>query len=312
LRRFLTGEQPSKTADAVASRIQGPNGRTLEFWDQTKRALDRRIEEALATNPPDGETARELGRLRNKLVESLDEAVPSYEGARGHAMKLFNTSDAVAAGEKFASPRAAYHNEDVRKALADMTPQELEGFRTGVKSHMWNRLHEFRDNKNDAAEFLNSDATRERMEMALGSDWKNEFQKFIDVERRMRYGLQTQTGGSHTTPLAERAKAMRTPLGASPDLEPTLRKTLGGWFERMRTENIDRSAVRRANEIARRMASDDPNALFEPTAPLPAPVTNGLSRFAVPVMSSFNSPRVGNRPKSEREWQKIRRQQGGR
>lgn len=311
LREFLSGSRPSQASDAVKARIEGPGGKTLEFWDQTKRSLDRRIEDALASNPPNGELAWELGRIRDKLVESLDEAVPSYAKARGKAMNLFQTTDAVAAGEKFASPAANYHNDEVQKALADMTPKQLEGFRTGVLSRMWNRLDELRDNRDAAAEFLNSDATRTRLEMALGSDWSEKFQRFVDVERRMRYGLRTQTTGSHTTPLAERVKEMRTPLGAGPNLEPTFKKTAAGWFERMKTENLDNAARERANEIARRLSSSDPRELFAPAAPISAPVTNALTRFALP-QSAVQTPRVDNRPKSEREWRKLRSQQMGR
>ena len=162
--------------------LQGPQGPTLQFWDQVGREL-RDQHRTLQRTGAD-EAARDIGNLRRSLMSELDAAVPSFRQARGVAAQFFRADDALEAGENFAkatgqSPHGA------RAAIAQMSPAEQGLFREGFVSRLVQRAEETGDRRNILSRLASSPSERERLEVALGPQRAREFEAFMYIERVM-------------------------------------------------------------------------------------------------------------------------------
>lgn len=172
----------------------GPNGPTLEYFDNVKRALDDTVDSLMRSG--ERAAATDASDIRTQLVNALDLAVPSYKEARGVAATIFKASDALEAGEKFATEK--FNNDVVRGALGKMTANERTMFREGYASKLSAMIDEATDRSNVITRFFNSPAARERVEIALGPNAARQLETFKRVETimdRMRGAVQ----GNSTT-----------------------------------------------------------------------------------------------------------------
>lgn len=176
----------SKVAVGRASNPLSANGTpTLEFWDQVKRTLDSKIN--VAKRAGDNELAGDLSAVRSRIIDAADKAtidpktgVSAYQTARGVASEFFKASDAVEAGEKFFS--SAMKNNDARKAIMRMGPEEKAMFAEGYASALYNKIKEMPDNRNIVNSLFNNPASRERIEMALGKPAAQKMETFLHTE----------------------------------------------------------------------------------------------------------------------------------
>ena len=139
----------------------------LQFWDQVKRNLDR-----VGT--------REAQQAARVLRDHLDQLVPAYGAARSGAAQAFGARDALEAGDAFVTSRMG--NDEARRALAQMSAAERELFAEGFADSLVRRVQEVRDRQNVVTSIFGSQAARDRVRIALGSDRADQLEAFLRVE----------------------------------------------------------------------------------------------------------------------------------
>jgi hypothetical protein len=262
--------QAANTAmeDAAASgmartQVSGPNGYTLEFWDQVKRYLDDRVRN-LSKDRFTAEAARVDG-IRKKLVAELDNVVPAYEEARGVAAGIFDATDALNAGEKFVASKLS--NEAARFALHQMSPQEQNLFRQGYVGRLIEHVRELGDRRTLVSVIGQSPGARERLEIALGPDGAHQLEAFLQNERMMDFVRGAVTGNSTTARQIRDMMLASSVGGAITSFDP---HNPSQWIVGILTGALTKYGktrintfldARLANEIADRLVSRDPTVM---------------------------------------------------
>src|SRR3569832_596180 len=258
----------SKTAAGRAAHPLSDNGTpTLEFWDQVKRTLDSKIN--VANRAGDRETAGDLSAIRSKIVQAADAAttdpktgVSAYETARGVSAEIFKASNAIEAGEKFLS--STLKNNEARKALMRMGPEERTLFAEGYASALSQKIGEVGDRRNIVNAIFQNPASRERIEIALGKDAAKRMEMFLHVENTMD-GVRRAMGNSTTArQLAEMGLAGSGYGLATNDFSPTslLTGALLWKGARMAGDKALNLANRKtAEKVAELLMSNDPSSL---------------------------------------------------
>lgn len=169
---------------------------TLQFWDAVKENLDDVIGEAQRAGRK-REASRALD-IKHKLVDYLDDAVPSYKKARQGAAGFFDAEDALTAGENFVSSKLK--NAEALEALNKMKPVERQLFAEGFATKLIANLREAGDRRSVLnSAFLKSPAARERIQMALGKRAASEVEAMMRIENIMDLGRKQLMGNSTTT-----------------------------------------------------------------------------------------------------------------
>lgn len=187
------GALKNRAAAGTTTGARGPNGFTLEYWDQVKRHLDDRISTLKRQGAKSA--AMDLDELRRPLVAELDRMVPSYAGARGTAQTFFKANDALEAGEKFVTG-----NWDVRAAraaLGKMSAEERDLFGEGFADKFINTVRKTSDSRNILNAINASPAARERFTVALGPNRARALESFLRIEGIMDLGRKSM--GNSTT-----------------------------------------------------------------------------------------------------------------
>lgn len=151
---------------------------TLQFWDQVKRNLDSEI--GIAKRGGDDTYFGDLTALKNKLVATLDGAVPEYQTARQGAASFFGADDAIEAGKAFLNNRKAI--PEARAAYGKFSPAEKAGFATGFASEIIDKIKSVRDRSNVIDQVFKSQAAREQMELVFGAQKARQIEAYVRVE----------------------------------------------------------------------------------------------------------------------------------
>lgn len=188
------------TTDAAGNvtLAQDANGTTatpsLQFWDHVKRALDDKIGAAKRAGANDD--VRLLSGLKENLVNKLDTAIPEYADARLGAFKLFQSDNALEAGEKFLGMSDVAKIDAVKSSLGKMTPEQRDFFAQGLASQIVQKAQNANERSN-IVRLFNSPETREKMQLGLGTQRANEIEAFLYREGLMDR-LRTSLGNSTT------------------------------------------------------------------------------------------------------------------
>lgn len=174
---------------------QGPQGPTLEFWDQVSREL--RDQYTTLSRQGANEAAADIQGVRRRLLDELDAAVPEFRQARGVAAQYFRADDALEAGENFASARGNFTPHDARRALGNMSEAEQEAFREGFISRLVDNIERTGDRRNILGRLAESPRAREHIEVALGPNRARELEAFLYLEQLK--DLPRQAMGNSTT-----------------------------------------------------------------------------------------------------------------
>jgi hypothetical protein len=172
---------------------QGPQGPTLQYWDQVARELKDQFTSLSRSGAK--EAAADVQALRRNLLDELDAAVPEYRQARGVAAEYFKADDAIEAGENFVTGRFTLN--DAAKALKRMSTAEQEGFREGFVSKLISDVERVGDRRNVLGRIASSPDARKRIEVALGPNRAREMEAFLYLEQLM--DLPRQAMGNSTT-----------------------------------------------------------------------------------------------------------------
>jgi hypothetical protein len=166
---------------------------TLEFWDKVKINLDRQIE---ALNPNQRSEIADLTALKQKLVGTLDGAVPEYRAARQGAAAFFGADDALEAGRKFAlQPR---NLPEAMKAFAAMSDVDKKAFRIGAASSAVDKLKAGNDSFAVVKSTFGNQAAREFWQAVLGPSKAAQLESYVKVQAIMDASKRAIQGGSHT------------------------------------------------------------------------------------------------------------------
>ena len=257
---------------------------SLTFWDKVKQNIDDKI--GVAQRAGELGKARELTKIKHRLVEGLDNAVPEYSVARGEAARLFGTADAVKQGQEFASKKGRYRTDDVRKVVAKMNDEERYAFQQGYLSRLRQEITEIPETHNLSKRILATAAEKERARIALGDDVADQLEQFLGVENRMAKSLAAVEGNSKTARYLQDILRVGVPsaggatagflagnvpgavLGA---LIPVLGKKGLDKFLHARRENV-------ATELAKLLASQD-TGVIRNVQQAPKSATSNLSRI---------------------------------
>lgn len=183
------------TQGGQGDRWYSPNGTpTLEFWDLVKRQVDQEIN--VARRAGRNVDVSELTAIKNRLVSSLDAAVPSYQIARGTAHGFFQAENALEAGQNYVMQNFA--NREVRQQLARMTPEERRLFQDGFVDRFIQTLERTGDRRSILNQIGQTPAAREKLEIALGPQRANELEAGLRVEGIMDLARQAVQGNSTT------------------------------------------------------------------------------------------------------------------
>lgn len=169
-------------SDGVWRVVQKANGTfavpNLKFWDQVKRNLDGMI--GVAQRGGDNTEVAILTQIKNKLVSSLDDAVPQYRAARQGAASFFGAEDALEAGKKFATqPRNV---PEARQAFASFNSAEKQAFQTGYASELIDRIRSTRDRVNVINQVFGNQSSREMAELVFGPAKARQLEAYVRVE----------------------------------------------------------------------------------------------------------------------------------
>jgi hypothetical protein len=274
--------EDSKAAGMLRTSMSTPTGYTLEFWDQVKRVLDDKVRNL--SKDRFTEEATRVDRIRSSLVKELDVAVPSYAHARGVAHGIFKATDALDAGEQFVTSKLG--NEEARRGLALMTPQEQDLFRQGFVGRYVSQIHEVGDRRNVLNTIAQSGAARERLEIALGPEGARDLEAFLRHENMMDF-VRGAVGGNSTT--ARQLMELGLASGAGglvTSFDPHnpaswIAGILTGFFTRRLARSMNAAIdTRLATEIADRLTSRDPTVYRRGLAQLAEPkVLEQLRKF---------------------------------
>lgn len=227
----------------------------LQFWDIVKRNLDSQI--GTLQRGGDKSRASELIGLKNRLTGILDETVPTYKAARQGAAAAFGAEDALQAGETFVT--SSMDNAAASRALGKMSSAERDLFREGFASTLINRVRELRDNRDVVKAVFGSPASRERINIALGSKQAKELEAFIKGEEMMdRLRVAVQGNSTTARQLAELGLAGGAATiagGGNPFDMKALATGALVYGLRRGSAKIDSRVARRVGEM---LASDDP------------------------------------------------------
>jgi hypothetical protein len=165
---------------------------TLEFWDKVKIGIDRQIQ---ALSPSERSRIADLTALKQKLVGTLDSAVPEYRTARQGAMAFFGAEDAMDAGRQFAlQPR---NLPEAKAAIAKMSPADRKAFEIGAASSAIDLLKS-KDTFASVKQAFGSPASREFWQATLGAPRAAQLESFIKVQAIQQASKEAVQGGSHT------------------------------------------------------------------------------------------------------------------
>ena len=166
----------------------------LEFWDNVKQAMDDKIGSLKRA----GDSSwGDLNRVKNKLVQSLDNTVPEYSKAREGAAMMFGADNAFDAGLNFLGVRGALNASRMKLAVSKMKPEEREVFAHGVAADMMQKIRN-KQERLDISKMFDSPEEREKLSMALGSERMAQFEAFHRVENIMERAYNAVVSNSTT------------------------------------------------------------------------------------------------------------------
>jgi hypothetical protein len=177
-RAEITIKDQAATPGWKTTGMKGPNGYTLEYYDQVKRALDDYAGAAFRS----GKNSRgaQLASMAKSLRDELDRLVPSYGDARGTALQFFKAGDALEAGQNFAN--GTYNMADATSHINTLNPAEKKLFAEGFADQYVRRIRSVPDRSNLLNRIMQSPQERDRVKLALGQGRYDQLDSFLRLE----------------------------------------------------------------------------------------------------------------------------------
>lgn len=138
----------------------------LSYWDQVNREL--RVIEDKARLGKDNTLAESAKNAREQLLRELDK-VPGYTNARGVAFETLGQPDAVKAGQEFLTTMNTFRRGDLQTLFGQMSQTQKDLFAVGLAARL-DDIAQKPGGLNQLSKMFTDRNTRERVELALGSD----------------------------------------------------------------------------------------------------------------------------------------------
>ena len=187
---------------------------SLQFWNQVKRALDKQIDAVKPTALGGGNRTEwsSLTQIKQKLVQALDSAVPSYKDARGGAAAFFGADDAIDAGRKAVTMTKQV--PELERAVKAFKPAEKDAAAVGYASEIIDMIKAAGDNRNlMITNLFNSPSARARNALFLGEGRARELEAYVRVETLVDALRGAVKGNSSTAEQLIAAGAVGTGVG---------------------------------------------------------------------------------------------------
>lgn len=227
---------------------------SLAFWDQVKRNLDGMI--GIAQRGGDRTELSILTQIKNKLVNSLDEAVPQYKAARQGAAAFFDAEDALDAGRVFANQPK--NIPEATQAFSRFNDAEKKAFATGYASELIDKIKASGDRRNIIQQMFGSPSAREMNELVFGKAKAQQLEAFVRVEA-LADMLRGAMGNSTTArQLMELGIGGGAGFALSGDWTGALTGAALAKGARYLGEKVDSRVMQ---EVAKLLTSDNPQAL---------------------------------------------------
>ena len=184
-------------APSVHLEVAKAKPNTYRRLDYAKEMLDSRIGHEMAK--PDGErNMRLVASLQNAkkyLVDTLDEANPTYKSARGISQQKLSALEAQRYGAKI--DRADISADAFTKRVADMSDRELEGLRVGIREHYKKGFEQAENPAVFAKRLLDVDAQK-KLRAALPAEEADSLINFARTIHNQNRSKNFVMGGSRT------------------------------------------------------------------------------------------------------------------
>lgn len=210
--KAVLGEAPEIVNPFVVDRrgnvsMQAGAPHSLEFWDNVKQAMDDKIG---ALKRAGDSSWVDINKIKNKLVKTLDDAVPEYSKARSGAAAMFGADNAFDAGLQFLGARSTLNSAKLKKVVESMKPNEREVFAHGVAADMLARIKNKKEQA-DISKMFDSPEERQKIAMALGPERAAQFEAFHRVESIMDRAYRSVVSNSQTNKRYLRAQEKSLP-----------------------------------------------------------------------------------------------------
>lgn len=179
---------------SIASERGVAKGLNLQSLDYVKRGMDDMIGEAKRAGSADD--VRILTSLKNQLVSELDakDVTGKYPQARKVFSGFAQIQDAMEEGRKFKRMTP----EQIKRTLKEMTPDQREAYRVGMRSALQDEVLKTADKADPAKRIFGNQFEREQLEAALGQKQFKDFQERMVEEIRAADTKFKVLGGSRT------------------------------------------------------------------------------------------------------------------
>lgn len=198
LNRLLTGDNSlgraqRKVRRRLADRAAvGDEVTNLDVIDASKKELDDQIGRALRQG--ENEKMRDLVRLKNKLVEEADEAVPQYKQARNLFAGKAQLENAGDIGQQFFKLK----ERDLNDIVKNMSASEKEMFKLGAKQAVIDRFDDLNFNADGVNRLFGKRGTVKKLSSVFDS--KEDLDRFNDaLEREAQFILTRRQAQANST-----------------------------------------------------------------------------------------------------------------
>jgi len=170
-----------------------PDVRTLDY---IKRGIDATIDSGFKGQGMSTAEASALRSLRKEFVNAIDENVPAYKAARQSYAGDMEVIDAMRAGM---NDFKKLDHEQVIKLVSGMGDAEKAAFRTGVARDLYAKIMEPAQNRNAAANIINSPETVAKLQPLFDNPSQFRlFQTALTREAQLFQQADKILGGSQT------------------------------------------------------------------------------------------------------------------
>lgn len=232
--------------------------------DQIKQSLDRRVNELYASGL--GGTAEKLKDVRNAFVKRLDEIGPKeYKAARQQYKGDIEVKQALELGLQGGKMRW----QEVRKAVKDLSPGELQAFKTGYVQHVMQGFENTPNRKNWAKSIIENDNTRNSLKALMDPSEFKVFEAALKREAELFDSINRITKGSQTFGRAAEKQALEQEIGmgnvenavallTSPKMTIAMRALRA--VNDMRNANVSKATF---NQLAKMLRAGTPDEIDE-------------------------------------------------
>ena len=190
----------NKYAELEGEKIVNP----LQQLHYAKMHLDTVIETQMKKSPS---YARKLIGFKNRLLDEMDKASPSYKEGRDIWAGDSQLLDAAKQGEKLFS--RGVDSDELIDIVKGMSASEKEMFQLGAMRNVKNILDDTDMNANVVKKLLGKQRLRDRLALAFDDPKQiEEFIKKAEAEKQFSITKNSVTGGSQTSGNLEAGKAL--------------------------------------------------------------------------------------------------------